>query len=72
MQGGVGMGIESTRFHRMNVVRCNSTTVKLTTHIGTYIPPSTLEHLPYLTEALTRFRYQYPIVLVDLNADIQY
>ena len=38
--------------------------------ISAYLPPSTLEHLPELEEALIRFRYQDPIVLGDLSANI--
>ena len=38
--------------------------------IGTYVPNSTLEHLPELEEAMTRFRDQDPIVLGYLNTDI--
>ena len=33
-------------------------------------PPSTLEHLLYLEEALARFWDQYPIFIGDLNAEI--
>ena len=46
------------------------TGVKWTPLIDTYLPPSTLEHLQYWEESLTRSRTQYPIVLGDLNTDI--
>ena len=42
---------------------------KRTPLIGTYLPPSTLEHLPDLEEAMTRFWDQYPIVLGYLNSN---
>ena len=35
-----------------------------------YLPPSTLEHLMDLEEALTRFRDQHPRVLAEPHADI--
>ena len=38
--------------------------------ISTYPPPSTLEHLTDLEEALTQLQEQGPIVLGDLNANI--
>ena len=40
----------------------------LTPFVGAYLPPSTIEHLPDQEEALKRFKY--PIVLGDLNADL--
>ena len=43
---------------------------KWTPIIGSYLPTSTLEHLPELEEALIRFRYHDPILLGDLKADI--
>ena len=43
---------------------------KHTPIIGAYFLPSTLEHSTDLEEALTRFRYQDPIVLGYLNANI--
>ena len=43
---------------------------KHTQLVGTYLPPSTLEHLPDLEEALTHFQYQVRIVLRYLNANI--
>ena len=62
----VGWGIESTRYHRMNVVGCKIVTrLTQTPLVGAYLPPSTLEHLPNLEEALRRSRD--PIVYRDLN-----
>ena len=46
------------------------TVVKLTPLIGAYLPPSTLEHLLYLEEALICFWDQDTIVLWDLNSGI--
>ena len=55
-QGGVcmvtrecsnGWGIESTRFHRTNVVSCEIVSGHTRTPlVGAYLPSSTLEHLP--------------------------
>ena len=77
-QGGVGLvmrertfgwGIESTRYHRPNVVSCEIVTgLTQTPLVGTYLPPLALEHLPDLEEALQRFRD--PILLGDLNVDL--
>ena len=39
--------------------------------ISLYLPTSTLEQLPDLEEALTRFRDQDPIFLRELNINIQ-
>ena len=36
-----------------------------------YLPPSTLEHLPDLEEALDRFLGKDPIVIIDLHEDIR-
>ena len=79
-QGGVslviqdqnqGWIIESARFHGFNMVSCEVINGgKRTLLIGAYLPNSTLENLTYLEEALTRFRDQYPIVLGDLNVNI--
>ena len=60
-----------TRFHRLNMVIYEFfTDGKRTLIIGAYLLPSILEHLPDLEEALTHFRYQYTIVLGDLNSAI--
>ena len=57
-QGGVRLvtrerpvvwGIESTRYHGPNVVSCELITgITRTPLAGTYLPPSTLDHLPDL------------------------
>ena len=78
-QGGFGMvtrespirwGVDSTRYHGPNVVSCEIVTrftrIPL---VGAYLPPSTLEHLPCLEEAMQSFRD--PIVLGDLNLDLK-
>ena len=58
-------------FHGLNVVSCNvASDSKQTPLIGAYLTTSTMEHLPDLEEALTRFQDQYPIMLGDLNASI--
>ena len=44
--------------------------MKLTLIIGAYLLTYTLEHLPNLEEALTRFRDQDTIVIGDLRSDI--
>ena len=60
------------RFHGPNVVICEVVTGrKRSPLISIYLPPSTLDHLPNLEEALTCFRYQDSIVLGDLNTKIQ-
>ena len=53
------------------MVICEVITDKKTPLTGTYLPPSTLEHLTDLEEALTHFQNQEPIVLGDLNTNIQ-
>ena len=80
-QGGVSMiikdqpqgwGIELTQFHRTNVRSCKIITGKNTPFIGAYPPPLfTVEHLPDLVEALTHFQDQEPILLWNLNDNIQ-
>ena len=40
--------------------------------VGSYLLQSTPAHLPNLEEALVRFQGQYPIVLVDINVDLDY
>ena len=68
-EGTVSWGIDSTRYHGPNVVRCeNVTGLTQTLLVGVYLPPSTLEHLPDLDEALQRFRD--PIFLGYLNVDL--
>ena len=78
-QGGVRLvtrerpvewGIESTRYHRTNVVSCELVTgIIRTPLVDAYLPPSTLEYLPDLEEALKSFKY--PIVLGYLNVDLE-
>ena len=59
-------GIESTRYHGQNVVRCKILTgLTRTPLVGAYLPTSTLEHLPNLEEDMQRFKY--PIFARDLN-----
>ena len=60
--------IDLTRFHGPNVAICEVVTSKRTQLIGAHPPLSTLEHLPDLAEALTKFYHQNPILLGDLNA----
>ena len=56
------------RYHGTNMVRCEIVTgITRTPLVSTYLPLSTLDHLPGLEEALHRFRD--PIVIVDLNVD---
>ena len=51
------------------MVICNLVTGLIRTPlVGAYLPPSTLEYLPDLEEALKRFKD--PIVLGDLNVDL--
>ena len=44
---------------------------KWTLLIKAYLPPSTLEDLPYLAKALTHFWEQNTILLGDLSVNIQ-
>ena len=63
--------IESTRRHGPNVLSCLlKSGHKTFPIIGCYLPPSHLDDLPDLVEALTRFPTQNPIVLGDLNVDL--
>ena len=65
----VGWGIESTRYHSLNVLSCEIfTRINRNPLVGAYLPPSTLKHLLDLEEALQRFRE--PIYLEDLNVDL--
>ena len=62
-------GIESTRYHRTNVVSYKIVTgLNRTPLVGAYLPPSRLEHLTDMEEALKRFKE--PIVLGDLNVKL--
>ena len=79
-QGGVGLfvwdqpqfrSIESMCWHGPNVVSWEVVAgIKRLPIIGTYLPTSILEHLPYLEDAMTCFRYQDHIVLENLKANI--
>ena len=44
--------------------------MSLTPVVGAYLLHSTIYRLPNLEEALVRFQGQYPIVLVDINVDL--
>ena len=58
-------------FHGLNVVSCEIVTGHTRTPlVDTYLPPSTLEHFPDAKESLQRFKGLYPIVLGDLNVDL--
>ena len=60
-----------TRLHRPNVVVCEIVTggIQMLV-IGAYLPPSMLDRLPDLEEALNSFPDRDAILLGDLNADI--
>ena len=38
--------------------------------VDTYLPPLTMEHLPYFNEELQRFKVRDTIVLGDLNVEL--
>ena len=63
--------IESTCFHRPNMVSCEIISefhrIPL---IRAFLPLSTLDHLPYIKEVLNFFLGRYPIVIGHLNANI--
>ena len=63
-----GWIVESTRFHGQNVVSCKLVAGNQQTPlIGEYLPPSTLDKLTYLEEALNRFlgkHHQYILKVV--------
>ena len=66
-----GWFIEFTRFHGPNVVSCNIFAGHTRTPlIGAYLPPLTMEHLPYFEEALQIFKGMDPIVLGYFNVDL--
>ena len=49
------------------MVRCKIVSTYQRTHlIGSYIPPSTLDHLPDLEEVVNHFPGRHPVVLEDL------
>ena len=65
-------GIESTHFHGQNVVSCEIFTGPTwTTLVGAYLPHSTLEDLPDVNEVLQQFNGRDPIVLGDLNMELE-
>ena len=65
-----GWVIESTHYHRPKMVICELVNgLVLTPLLGAYLPPSNIKHLPDLEEALKRFKK--PIVLGDLNVDLE-
>ena len=53
--GPQGCSVEATQFHGTNVVSCEVIPGKRTLLIGAYLPPSTLDHLTDLAEALKHF-----------------
>ena len=64
-------GIESTHFHGPNVVRCNILTRRIQTPlIGAYLSPLACDKLLDLKEALQIFKGVEPILLGDLNVDL--
>ena len=66
-----GWIIKLLRFHRINVVSFELVTGYLwMPHIRAYLPPSKIDHLPYLEKDLNRFPDGDPIHLGDLNVDI--
>ena len=79
-QGGVRLvvwyqpqnwSLESMRFHWLNSVSFEVVTDRNQNPIiGAYLPSSTLENLPDMKKAHTRFWDQYPIELGYLNANI--
>ena len=67
----MGWSLESTRFYRPNVVSCEDVRgTSRTPNIGSYLPPTTMDHLPDLDESLESFRVQDPILKGYLNVDL--
>lgn len=65
--------IESQRRHGPNVLSCILVSgSQRTPLVGVHFPPNSLADLPHLTEALTRFPNNRPVVLGDLNVDLQH
>ena len=65
--------VKPTRFHGPNVVSCEIVSdAQRNPLIGAYLPLSTIDCLEYLEEALNRFPGWDPIVMGDLNADIDH
>ena len=78
-QGGIALltrarsnwHLESTQVHSPNVLSTILVSgTQRTPIIGVYLPPSTLEDLPALTIALSRFPAHKPLLLGDLNVDL--
>ena len=66
-----GWGIESTRFHRPNVVICNIVTgCTWNPIIGAYLTPLRIDNLPNVEEARQRFKGLDPILLDDINVEL--
>ena len=67
-----GWHIESTQFHGPNVLSCLIVSgITRTPFIGAYLPPTSLDDLPFFEEALARFHsYTNIIAAGDFNADI--
>ena len=60
-----------TRFHGKNVVSCEF--IRGTSGnpiIGSNLPPNTLAHINDIDNTLERFRGQYPILMGDINVDL--
>ena len=58
------------RYHGPNMVSCELVTGLICTPlVVVYLPPSTIDHLQDLEEALKRFKG--PIVLEDLNVNLE-
>ena len=69
MEQLVGWGVDSTYYHRPNMVSCKIVTgLTCTPIIRSYLPPSMLEHMPDLEEALQRFKD--PVVFGVFNVDL--
>ena len=63
--------VESPRFHRPNLVSCEIVAGdQLIPLIKAYLPPSTLDLLPYLEEVLNKFLGRDSVILGDLNVEI--
>ena len=59
------------RFHGPNVIICEVMIgMSRTLIVGVYFPPSIMAHLLDIEDDLACFWGQYPIVLVDLNVDL--
>ena len=66
-----GSGIDTMRFHRADVlsfkIRTRHTRNSL---VSAYLPPAILKHLPDFEENLQQFKGLYPIIIGDLNVDL--